>query len=433
MHLSGQGAGTVLLGPTSLSTVSRWRQSLLLASAGLCLACGLYFALIIAPQRLAGAAPSVEKGLLQEWVGCRAILHGRDPYQPDVTKQIQDEFRGSAYSSAPPELFRYPYPVFFVLLFLPLAVLPFGLAQKMVLIGGAVLTGLSVSWWLHDSKRSRLVLFAVTLFFFASYPTILALQLRQPSLLIAALLAGVFCCVRRNRLVLAGSLAAMSTCKPQLAIAVLIPLSIWSVTQWPKRKAFLASLSATLAVLLVGSEIAIPGWFSHWLNVLRAYPHYGRANPLLLEILPQHLYVPAAVLLLSAVVAVSAVFCNTDLLFAISFCAVAFQLLFPFQIYNEVLLLPATLWILRNAGAIKTFGQLHELLHGSAWVVLAAGWASAAGLAFANLLFRDAGTGLWQLPLMAAWLYPWPLFLTLAAFAACSMWKRRSVKQGNAQ
>ena len=377
--------------------------------------------MVIASAGLADAAPSPQKGLLPEWVGSRAVLHGQDPYQPEVARQIANGlYPGEHLSGSEVDQHRFAYPVFFAFLFFPAAVLPFEVAQKFALAGGALLTYLSIGWWLHDNRPGKLAALTMALLVFASYPTVLALQLRQPTLIIAAVLAAAFSGLRSGRMVPAGILAGLSTAKPQLAIAVVLPLSIWSLARWRQRKAFLLSLSATVSALLMASERVVPGWFSHWLSTLLAYSHYTGANPLLQDALARYGFLPAAMLLVGAVVWASWKFQDTDLLFAVSLSVASFQLLFLFQIYNEILLLPALLWLVENAGAIRARGQLHRLLLGCVWILLATGWAGAAGLTALNRLLPGWGLTLWQLPLAAAWLCPWAVFLTLAWFAFSS-------------
>lgn len=393
------------------------REIVLLSLAVLCLISCIYFVLRVAPTGLADAAPTLEKGLLPEWTGSRTILLRGDPYDPAIAQPIDAQMRSAAPER---EINRqkYAYPVYFAFLFLPLAVLPFDLAQKVALASGIVLTAASLAFWLVDSKLSRLSALAVTIFAFASYPTMLALQLRQPTVLIAAMLSAVFFCVRSHKLFLAGFLAGLTLSKPQLAIPVLLPLTIWSLAGWRSRKVFLVSLISTFSLLLTGAELVVPGWIPHWIKVIRAYSHYAGASPLLLDVLPRPLYAAAAAVLIVSIVWISLEFRETDLLFAIAFSTAAFQLMLQFQIYNELLLLPATLWILERASEIKARGQLPNLLWACSWILLGAGWASQVALAAANLLAPSSGVALWQAPLAAAWLYPWPLFLTLALSTA---------------
>ncbi len=391
-----------------------------LAIAIVCLLSSWYFAAVIAPAGLGANAPTVQQGLFPEWYGSREVLlHGRDPYSLETTREIRIAIYGKLDKgdSRDQNQHRFAYPVFFAFLFFPLALLPFPAAQLVALAICLVATALSVTVWL-ESYGIGLSSEICGVLVFASYPVVLGLQLRQPTLIVCALLAGVYYCVRSGRLVIAGVLAALSTCKPQLAIAVLLPLSIWSIGEWRARKRFPIATAAGLAMLLLASELVSGGWFPHWIHTLRAYVHYAGTTPLLADLLGGHCVKPVAMTLVGAVVWVSCRYCDQDLQFAVSFSIAAFQLLFPFQIYNEVLLLPAALWLAKNASKFTSRGQLHILLYGCSWIVLGAGWAAAIGLALANLIAPGAGVKLWQLPLLTAWLYPVGVWLALAAYAA---------------
>ncbi len=395
------------------------RKLACLAIAIVCLLSSWYFALTVAPAGLQANAPTVQQGLFPEWFGSRQILlHGRDPYSAATTLAIQNAIYGKPAAAGRHNLnqHRFAYPVFFAFLFSPLAILPFRAAQMLALIGCIVATAVSLVLWLPADSRS-LATWTRGAFVFASYPVVLGLQLRQPTLILAALLAVVVYCIRSNRLVIAGGLAALSLCKPQIALAVVLPLSIWSIADWPARKRFLGAMSVGLGGLLAASEWVSPGWFLHWMWTLRAYSQYVGTKPLLADLLRGHWLAPAAVALLGAVVLVSRHYCDRDLALAICFSIASFQLLFPFQIYNQVMLVPAALWMAGSAGRIQSRGQLPTLLYGCCWMVLAAGWAASIGLSLARLLAPGATLTLWYLPLLTAWLYPFAVFFTLALCA----------------
>ncbi len=399
--------------------LSRLRPQLLFVIAGLCLLSSWYFAVVIAPAGLGLNAPSVQQGLFPEWFGCREILHHRDPYRPEATRQIELVVFGRAptASAAPLNQHRFAYPVFFVFLFFPIALLPFAVAQFAAFFVCVFLTAISMPLWLPGPQFTNLDKLTFTLFALASYPNLLALQLRQPTLIIVSLLAAVYFCVQSRRLMTAGMLAALCASKPQLAIAVLLPLSIWSVSEWRIRKAFVVSLGATLSALLIAAELAVPGWFGEWLATLAAYTHYAGGSPLLADLLHGHFVLPASVLLMGAAVWVSFRFHNSDLLFAISFSAAAFALLFPFQIYNAVLLFPAVLWLTANSNTVMAQGPLLTLLYSCTWIVLGAGWVSAAALSLSNVLAPGSGLMFWQVPFAAAYLYPFAVAACLGVYA----------------
>jgi len=315
---------------------------------------------------------------------------------------------------------RYAYPVYFAFVFFPLAVLPFQAAQRIALAAGIAATTVSLFFWLPEVKRSRLYLCIATLFAVASYPVMLAFQLRQPTIMIAALLACTFFCMRSGHLLAAGVLAGLTLAKPHIAAPVLLPLVMWSLAEWRTKKSFLLSLVATFTGLLAAAEAAVPGWIPHWVGTLEAYARYTGANPPLLDALPRCLYLPVCGLLVAAIIRVSLNSRLRDPLFAVAFSTAAFELMLPFQIYNELLLLPATLWILAHKDEIQNKGQIRGLLWWSSLALLGAGWTSQVALTVGDLAFPGSGVKLWQVPLTAIWLYPWPLFLTLGACAATS-------------
>jgi hypothetical protein len=395
----------------------RTGQLLLITTVFLGLSSGYYFSLAILPAALGVGAPTARLGLLPEWVGTREILfHRRSPYRSEVTKEIQTGVYGDkGVPHANQE--RFAYPVYFALLFAPLGLMPFAAARVVGLAGCLAATLLSVRLWMTSLGLARPSTIVVTAATFAVYPVILGLQLCQPTLLIAGLLAVVVWLAISGRLAWAGTLAGLCTAKPQLAIAVLLPLCIWSVAGWHERKRFLLSLLATVAGLLSGSELIVPGWIGPWLETLRAYSRYAGSAPILREMAGGRLFLPACALLMSAIIWVGVRFCDSDLLFAISFSIAAFQLIFPFLIYNEVLLLPAALWLLKYAGHIRTRSQWHKLLWSLSWIALSAGVATAAGLSLLNLLVPGAALKLWELPLLAAWIYPGTILLALACCA----------------
>lgn len=383
-----------------------------------CLASGYYFAFVIAPAALGAGAPTVRLGLYPEWIGCREILlFHRSPYRPELTTTIQTAVYGCEAAPKQVNEQRFAYPAYFVFVFLPLALLPFPLAHGVALLGAVALTILSLHLWTLGWDWPKLGFVFALLSLFSTYPVVLGLQLCQPTLLIAGLLAVAVYWARSGRLLWAGILAGLCMSKPHVAIGVLLPLSIWALAEWRDRRRFLIAFGCTLAALLAASEALLPGWVSPWLTTVRAYSHYAGSKPLLLDLLHGHFAVPAITLLLCAVIGVSYRWRESDFLFAMSFSIAAFQLLFPFLLYNEIILLPAVLWLLKNTLRIHAAGQLHALLFYSTWIVLAAGTAACIGLSLSHLVVGGYSPTLWELPLVAAWIYPWTVLMTLSAWA----------------
>jgi hypothetical protein len=391
-----------------------------------CVASSYYFAFVIAPSALGAGAPTVRVGLYPEWMGCREILLSRQsPYRPELTKEIQTAVYGAENLPKQANQQRFAYPAYFVFLFLPLALLPFPLAHMVGLAGGIVFTILSVRLWTLSWNLPKLTFAIVLLGTFSAYPVVLGLQLCQPTLLIAGLLALLVYWARSGRLLGAGILAGLCMSKPHIAIGVLLPLSIWALAEWRERRRFLIAFAGSATALVAASEALLPGWIKLWLDTVRAYSHYAGSKPLLLEVLHGHVVVPVIILLLCAVITVSYRWRESDFLFAISFSIAIFQLFFPFLIYNEIILLPAVLWLLRNVQRIKAAGQMYALVSYGTWVILAAGIAASIGLSASDLVAHGSAAGLWELPLIAAWVYPWSVSMTLGGWAASQYLRAR--------
>jgi len=246
-----------------------------------------------------------------------------------------------------------------------------------------VATAASPGLWLRH--RSFGLAGPICVFVFASYPVVLGLQLRQPTLMVAATLAAAYYCVRSERLGLAGILAALIRVNRSWRLRC---CCLCQYGRLPSGAPANGSVGGGWRPgrAAVGLELVSRGWITHWMWTLKAYAHYAGSAPPLADLLPGRLVVPGAIILLAAVVGVGCKYRDQDLLYAVSFSIAAFQLLFPFQIYNEVLLLPAALWLANHAGEIKFRGQLHALLYYCTWIVLGVGWAATIGLSLANLL-----------------------------------------------
>lgn len=401
---------------------------LLLALGIVSFAATWYFAVVIAPFRLVAAdSRSVPQDLYPVWYASRqVVLHHTDPYSAEIKQQIQMAMLGHTVADDDPvNQQRFAYPIYATLFFAPLALLPFPAAHALALLASVALTALSVFWWWPRSSSSGPKLVALV-FLFASYPVVLGLQLRQPTMLIAPLLAAAVCCVRSNRLVLAGCLTAIATCKPQLAIAVIVPLLVWTLAEWRSRRAFLVSLAGCVTALLATSWLLMPGWLPRWLQTLHAYAHYAGARPRLLFLLPANAAWIAPAILTIAVCWVSWRWRDSDLLFAIAFSIAVFQLVFPFQIYNELLLLPAVLWLMLPSQRQQS-SQLFTLLLACLWIVLGTGWVSALALTVADLLHAGSAAPFTAFPKLSVWLLPYVVFVAfvLHALAALPLFQRR--------
>jgi Glycosyltransferase family 87 len=385
----------------------------LLVMASLCLVCSFYYAFAIVPPAAALSGPGIVPDLYPVWYASRAVwFHHQNPYSREVTSQIQSAIYQGKRASLNEQ--RFAYPLFAVLLFAPFAALPFAAAQSCFLLLSTLLTVWSVVAWL-DQSIPPLAMTVCVVLVLASFPVMLGLELRQPTMLVAALLATTVSCLRSGRLVSAGVLGALASVKPQLAIGVLLPLLVWSISDWRKRKPFLLSLWWTVVGLLGLSECLSHGWLLHWLATIRAYSHYAGAPPLIRMLPGTRLPVLAGALLIGAVFAASWKWRTGDPLLAIGFSISVLQVLLPFQLYNEVMLIPAVLWtFIRRSNQTAA---LPSLLRWSVWGGLGIGWVSTLVVCVANLINPLSIAKVWSLPIVIAWVFP---IAVLAYLGSCA-------------
>src|ERR1700687_5211642 len=92
--------------------------------------------------------------LYPRWVGARELLlHGRDPYSAEVTREIQVGFYGRSLDPSRPNDPRdqqgFAYPVYVVFYLAPTIRLPFAIVQKVFFWVMLVLTSTSTLLWIR--------------------------------------------------------------------------------------------------------------------------------------------------------------------------------------------------------------------------------------------------------------------------------------------
>lgn len=211
--------------------------------------------------------------LIGRWIGTREALRGNDPYSPAVTREIEIAFYGPPFfwprAHIDDQAFNYPAQL--VILLAPLAALPWKAAALTFLAG--IIPLLALSFWSCvrflelPFTRSRTAL--VVLLCLSSWPVVFALRLLQPTLLAASLVFLACFLLSRQRPIPAGILLAVATFKPQLVVLLIAFLLLWTALR--RLWSFLASFALTSAVLLLWTEIILPGWIPHWLGALHRF------------------------------------------------------------------------------------------------------------------------------------------------------------------
>jgi hypothetical protein len=161
--------------------------------------------------------------LYPRWLGARELLlHGRDPYSPAVTREIQQGYYSRALDPArpgdPKDQQGFAYPVYVAFILAPIIHLPFEAVREgffFVLLG---LTLASIPLWLRALRWSVpwWVQAGFMVFTLGSLPVMQGLKLQQLTLLAAAFIAIAVVLLVSDHMVPAGVVLALATIKPQL-------------------------------------------------------------------------------------------------------------------------------------------------------------------------------------------------------------------------
>ncbi len=357
--------------------------------------------------------------LYPRWLGARELLlRGSDPYSPAVTREIQQGYYGRALDpnrpGDPEDQQGFAYPVYVVFYLAPTIHLPFEIVRKRffwVLLG---LTVASIPLWLRVLRWplpwwAQASLAALTI---GSLPVMQGLKLQQMTLLVVALLAIAIALLASDRPIAAGIVLALATIKPQLVCLLLLWLTIWTLAAWRRRWRWVASFLFTMAILFAASELYLPHWIPRFLEAMRRYLDYTDAASIVDSLVP----VPWGWLLRALAVAVAAHIgwknrrcAEESSAFAamVSLALAVTLLVIPnFHIYNQVMLLPALLVLVRDRQRIWSRDRMSRVLLWFAAVLLM--WPWLASLVLACLSF--------VVPLELverAWAAPWWTMLLL--------------------
>jgi hypothetical protein len=245
---------------------------------------------------------------------------------------------------------------------------------------------------------------AVTL---GCFPAIQGLKLQQLSLLVCALLAACVAAVANGALVIAGILLGLATIKPQLTAILAGWLLLWAIAGWSSRKRLVVSFVGTMAILLAGSEILLPGWIGRFRAAAADYWQYTGGGQSILDVgLSAALGKPIAVIL----VIVLAVLCwrvrreppdSFSFVWTLALVlAVTIVVIPTFALYNQLLLLPALMLIVRSLPELWEKGRMARFFVVITGGVVLWSWVTAA-LADLSLLVlpHEVVLKTWAVPL----------------------------------
>jgi Glycosyltransferase family 87 len=385
-------------------------------------------------QQANAAALGIPRGNLSDlyprWLGARELLlHGRDPYGTEVTREIQSGYYGRPIDPTrpndPKDQQGFAYPVYVVFVLAPTVGLPFEMVQKGFLSLLVALTVVSVLMWLRVlgwrvSASAKIVWVVLTL---GSFPAIQGFKLQQLTLLVATLLAAAMYAIVRRHFIWAGILLGLATIKPQLVILPALWLLIWIAGNWRERQRLFWSFTVAEVALVVGGEALLPGWIGKFGAASEAYYQYTGGGKSVLDVLLTPLWgrSVAGILIIVMLIFVWELRLagegSVEFRWSLCLMLATTLLVIPmFAPYNQLLLLPVAMLIVRALGRL-THHRLSRFLLGMAAISVLWPWLAAAGLVMA-LWFLPAPSVQreWVLPLLTNFAIPVTLWaLVLAA------------------
>jgi hypothetical protein len=289
-----------------------------------------------------------------------------------------------------------------------------------LIVATVLLWARALRWQLSASGKVIFVLLAI-----GSFPAAQGIKLQQLTVLVSAVLAAAVAALAAGWLSLAGLLLAISTIKPQLVVPLLIFLLLWVLGDWPRRWPLLASFGVAMACLLGASQWVLPGWLGKFMRALAAYRQYTEGTSILTALLtPLGGVILTAGLLLALTMlgwklrrapAGSPPF---NLLFSLVL-AVTVVIIPTWAPYNQLLLLPALILLVRDWRRLVRFGPLSRLLYLLVAALVIWPWLASLYLSAAWFLQPPAVVQRgWTLPLYTSILIPFGVMALLGIDAA---------------
>ena len=226
--------------------------------------------------------------LYPRWLGARELLlHRRNPYSPEITREIQTGYYGRPLDPTRPDDPKdeqgFAYPVYVVFLLAPTVRLPFETVAtgfRWLLVALAVAT---IPLW-PRVLRWTVSCGAMLIFCLLSagwLPVVQGIKLQQLTLLVAVLLAACGASLAGGWFFLAGGLLALATIKPQLAWPIVLWLLLWAASDWRARRRFIYGFALVMLLLLGGAELLLPGWLRMFVAAIGQYHRYTQNQSVL--------------------------------------------------------------------------------------------------------------------------------------------------------
>ncbi len=393
-----------------------------------------YTAKVLAEKRPIGN----NSDLYPRWLGARELLlHGRDPYGPDVTREIQIGFYGRPLNPQNPtdpaarESFVYPLHVVFLLA--PTVTWPFRTVVEVFRWLLLASIACSVPLWMYAIRlRPRWpLMLAGMLLAVSTYPAVEEYFQQNLAALVIFFLAAAAAAAARNWLTLTGFLLALATMKPDTTGLVVLWFLLWVTGDWRQRSRLFWSFTGTMTALLIATEAVSPGWISRFAAAIREYPAYGTDPSILRVLLPSWL----ANLFGAGLIALLVVVCwrwrktatdSEHFGWALAWVATVTLVVLPkLAAYNQLLLIPALLMLASQYGTLARASLLARAMTKGAFACQIWQWLAATVLSICSLLFPAIRLGTAAEVPMYTLLAFSPLTLVAVLFSTLSLreWK----------
>jgi glycosyl transferase family 87 len=407
-----------------------------------------YVSRILVPyQRADSVAHERPRGNLSDlyprWLGSRELLlHHRNPYSREVTREIQVGYYGRELDASRPGDPRdqqgFAYPVYVAFLLAPSVGFPFERVMIAFFWLLVVVSALSVPLWFRAIgwRAPPILLVTAIVLTLGSFPSLQALKLQQLTLLVAGLLSGGMALLVGGQLFAAGAMLAVASIKPQLVVPITAFLLLWALSGWRRRQRFVWGFVSTMALLFAGSEVLLPGWFGNFLMALRDYRNYAGRMSMLDVLLTQRWGRILTLLIVAAVAAICWRFRERPAgsrafsLVTALVLAVTVIIIPMFAPYNFILLLPALLVLVENWRVLWARGLISRAGFLLGVIAVAWPWVTAIGLGIASLILAPQTVERWWwLPLYTCAKIPMPIVCLIPlSMLLIAMWQEHETR-----
>jgi hypothetical protein len=352
-----------------------------------------------AEVRARGLPVGNHSDLYPRWLGAREVLlHGRDPYSSEITREIQVGFYGRPLDpqkkSDPTAKESFVYPLWVVFLLAPTVTMPFAAAMEIWRWVLLCSIALSVPLWGYTigfHLRGLIVLSGVLLTL-SSLPSLVEYYQQNLTALSVFFVAAATACVVLSWLALGGFLLALATMKPDTCCLLVIWLLVWAFSRWKERQRLVWTFTATMAVLLITSEIVLPGSTASFIAAVREYPSYGTNPNILQALLPSSLGILPSLLFLTFLCALwfrwrTADATTVQFRGALAWTSIGTLALIPkLAAYNQFLLLPPLLLLLTQFRDIQRHSTFSRAFSRAPFMCLLLQWLAACILSLSSML-----------------------------------------------